>query len=276
MSEGFHQEIARCLFRESNDALFVFDPRDHRVVDANPVAQRMTGLLKDELCTKRIWQLFSGSETVGLTPLIEAYQSTGFFHSREGFSLYRSVGEPLPVNISVSRMHTRPEPLGLVVARDISERLQLVESLQESERRFRSVVESAQLLIWTMSAAGTISSVNPEFEFITNWTRDEWLNQSLSSLIHAEDFEVASRSFEEALLHGFAPPLEVRIATKFEGYIPLEMVSLARVAQGRASGVSVIARNISEKKKLQRVVSRVHDLVRAQGLDIDLNPLLDA
>ena len=41
-----HQEIARCLFRESNDALFVFDPRDQGVVDLNPAAMRLTGLTK--------------------------------------------------------------------------------------------------------------------------------------------------------------------------------------------------------------------------------------
>ena len=43
MDPAREQEIARCLFRESNDAFFIFDPDDHRVVDVNPAALRLTG-----------------------------------------------------------------------------------------------------------------------------------------------------------------------------------------------------------------------------------------
>lgn len=39
-------EIARSLFREANDAFFLFDPRTQLVVDLNPAAQRLTGLEK--------------------------------------------------------------------------------------------------------------------------------------------------------------------------------------------------------------------------------------
>ncbi len=46
MDADQHQEIARCLFRESNDALFLFDPDTHQVIDLNPVALRLTGFEK--------------------------------------------------------------------------------------------------------------------------------------------------------------------------------------------------------------------------------------
>ena len=38
----------------------------------------------------------------------------------EDFFLTRRAGEPVPVNVSVSRIHTKPDPLGLLVARDVS------------------------------------------------------------------------------------------------------------------------------------------------------------
>ena len=43
-------------------------------------------------------------------------------HSREESALVCQKGDPLPVNVSVSRIHTKPEALGLVMARDVSER----------------------------------------------------------------------------------------------------------------------------------------------------------
>lgn len=237
-------EIARCLFRESNDALFLFDPRDHRVVDVNPAALRLTGYTKEEACTLRVWQLFTSQESRGVLGLVEAYQKTGFFHSQEGFCLARQDGDLVPVNVSVSRIHTRPDPLGMVVARDISERIRALEELAESEKRFRSVVESARVIIWTLSGAGNITSANPEFEILTSWTRDEWLGRSYLDLHHPDDREKLKEQFDRALETGAAPFLVARLATRFEGYKRLELLSISRVVQGRTVGLCVIARDL--------------------------------
>src|SRR5687767_2786546 len=134
-----HEEIARCLFRESNDALFIFDPKDHRVLDANPAALRLTGFDKEATRALRLQDLFTGDEPGGLDRLVDAYRRTGFYHSREGYFLGRRSGAPIPVNVSVSRIHTAPEPLGLVVARDITERIRAQEALRESEARYRGL-----------------------------------------------------------------------------------------------------------------------------------------
>jgi PAS domain S-box-containing protein len=244
------QEIARCLFRESNDALFLFDPRDHRVIDVNPVALRLTGHTYESAGLLRIWQLFRGPQPRGLAALIEAYQKTGFFHSREGYWLHRQVGDDLPVNLSVSRIHTRPDPIGVVTARDISERIRAQEALAESEKRLRSVVESARVLIWTLSAAGHITSVNPEFEFLTGWSRDQWLGRLFLDLHHPDDQPALREQFERALESGVVPFLIARIETRFEGYKRLELLSVSRVSQGRTVGVCVIARDLDALAEL--------------------------
>ena len=43
MSPERQHEICRSLFRESNDAFFVFDPAVLWIVDLNPAALRLTG-----------------------------------------------------------------------------------------------------------------------------------------------------------------------------------------------------------------------------------------
>ena len=63
-----HQEIARCLFREVNDALLLFDPRDHRVVDVNPTALRLTGFERQGIMALRVWDLFSSRRPEELKP----------------------------------------------------------------------------------------------------------------------------------------------------------------------------------------------------------------
>src|SRR5947209_1291978 len=103
-------EIAHCLFRESNDALFVFDPRDGRVVDLNPAAQRLSGLTRKAALALQVQDLFTAAKPEDLRRLSAAFARTNHLHSSEDYSLVRRAGEPIPVNVSVSRIHTRPDP----------------------------------------------------------------------------------------------------------------------------------------------------------------------
>ena len=127
-----HLVFARSLFREANDAIFLFDPRTRGIVDLNPAARRMTGLEKDAACSLRLEDLFSGAGAGGLERLTQALDTTGFFHSREGYFLRRPGRGDLPVNLSVSRIHTEPEAVGLVVARDISEHKRAEDALKQA------------------------------------------------------------------------------------------------------------------------------------------------
>lgn len=56
-----HLVFARGLFREANDAFFLFDPRTRSIVDLNPAARRMTGLEKDAACSLRLEVKRSGA-----------------------------------------------------------------------------------------------------------------------------------------------------------------------------------------------------------------------
>jgi two-component system cell cycle sensor histidine kinase/response regulator CckA len=135
------EQVARCLFREANDAYFLFDLNDDSVLDANPAAQRLTGFESKVLRAMHVSELLPGADPAAWPQLLEALHRTTFFHSRDGYTLLRRSGTPLPVNISVSRIHAGPSPLGLLIARDVSERLRadeerrrLAEQLQETQR----------------------------------------------------------------------------------------------------------------------------------------------
>jgi PAS domain S-box-containing protein len=259
-----HEEIARCLFRESNDALFIFDPKDHRVLDANPAALRLTGFDKEATRALRLHDLFTGDEPGGLDGLVDAYRRTGFYHSREGYFLGRQSGAPIPVNVSVSRIHTAPEPLGLVVARDITERIRAQEALRESEARYRGLVETARVIIWAVSSEGSIESLNPAFEAITGWPRASWIGRHFAGLVHPEDLPLAGESFARALRGESLPPYEIRVRSATEAHVVLEVLSASRQTQGGRVNVSGIARDVTEQRRAEEVLRRAEALRRAK------------
>src|SRR5262249_13458047 len=135
-------ELAQTLFEEAGDSLYLFDPEDGLIIDVNPMAQRLTGYARHELLTMSVKSLFTSEAAGGMVRLFRAYQSTGLFHSQEGYRL-RCPGGTIPVNLPVTRIHAKPRPLGLITARDITERREAEEALRRSERYYRSLFENA-------------------------------------------------------------------------------------------------------------------------------------
>jgi PAS domain S-box-containing protein len=172
-------EIARSIFREASDAFFVFDPRDGTVVDVNPAGLRMSGFERREVLALRIQDLFT-AEGDGLHRLIDALQKTQYFHSREGYALTRKSGELVAINLSVSRIHTRPESLGLVVARDVSELRRAREGLEQFFRH-------SPALFAILGKDGRIRTTNPAWEESLGYDPDQLIGRLFADLIHPED-----------------------------------------------------------------------------------------
>lgn len=144
MTDSFWQEMGGTLFEEAGDALFLFDPDSEQVHDVNPMAQRLSGYSRRELLDLKITQIIRSDVDGGLQRMRQAFRRTGLFHSQEGFWLRNKGNIPwVPVNLTITRLHTKPKILGLITARDITERREVQLRLQESEQRYRTLFDTS-------------------------------------------------------------------------------------------------------------------------------------
>jgi PAS domain S-box-containing protein len=145
MSDRRHQEMARALFEEVNDAVFVFDPESEQITDVNPMAQRLSGHRRSDLLQMRITDLLSAPGEEGMSRLLESSRVTTLFHSQEGFRLRHRDGGEIEINVSVSRVHLRPSPQALLIVRDITDQRLVERALRVRNRHLEILNHVAQL-----------------------------------------------------------------------------------------------------------------------------------
>ena len=165
-----------------------------------------------------------------------------------------------------------------VVIRDITERKRAEEALRQSEERYRSLVYSARDAIFTLSPEGVITSLNPAFEAITGWKCEEWVGKSFTSIVHPDDQTLAVSNFKRMMAGELAPVHELRIRTKKDTFVSGEFTITPQRLRDRVVGMIGIARDITERKKLEenlRQAQKMESLgTLAGGIAHDFNNIL--
>ncbi len=131
------------------------------------------------------------------------------------------------------------------------DRTQREEVLRESEGQYKTLIEHARDVIYTVSLDTTITSLSPAFEKITGLSRSEWIGKKIEEILHPDDRPLALEMVER-LLDGKRPPIhEVRIRSKSSEYIPSEFNIAEQIKNGEVIGIIGIVRDISERKRVE-------------------------
>src|SRR5438309_9866900 len=105
-------------------------------------------------------------------------------------------------------------------------------ALRESEQRYRNLVDTARDVIYTLSLDGKVKSLNPVFETITGWLRDEWIGKEFSPLVHPDDLPRATTLLQVVLAGRVPPTFELRVRSKSGAYIPGEFTATPQTQEG--------------------------------------------
>ena len=133
------------------------------------------------------------------------------------------------------------------------------------DERYRHLVESAQDMIFTLDASGSVTSLNPAFETLTGWPCAEWIGESFSSLLHPEDVPLAMERLRCVLKGGAQTPFELRMRSKAGAYLAGEFTATPHRQDGGVIGVNGIARDVTARKQLEQK-ARQEDKLAALGV----------
>ena len=109
----------------------------------------------------------------------------------------------IPVEISARLYETDQTRYAISIARDITERKQAEEALQESEENYRKLVELAQEGIWVIDKEEKTSFVNPNMAKMLGYTPDEMKGLHIFEFMDDQGKIIAERNIDRRK-QGFA------------------------------------------------------------------------
>jgi PAS domain S-box-containing protein len=264
------EDLVQVLFKESNDALFLFDPDTGQLLDVNPMAQRLSGFQREELLQLRTTQLWRAEAENGIGQLQDAYQRTGIFHGKEGFLLRtKQEGVWIPVNLTITRLHVRPRTLGMITARDVREQREAYSKLKKVEAELRRVLSSVSDVLWSAKIDSTghwlYRYVSPVVEKITGQPPGHFLRgpDRWGAIVHPEDKPRWEQGIAR-LKSGLPSQEEYRVVRPDQSICWVrESVLVSRAADGHGLLLDGVITDITDRKSAEQELQKAMQAAEA-------------
>ena len=163
-----------------------------------------------------------------------------------------------------------------IVVKEVERRLKTEEALQESEKKYRHLVESIRDWVWSIDIEGRITFSNEAVKHILGYEVHELLGSSSFYLMHPEDQELSQRLFQQAVEQKRGWKNAVARMIHKDGSVRFFESSAQPIidAEGRLVGFTGIDRDITERKRaegaLRKSEERLKSIFRAAPIGIGL------
>jgi PAS domain S-box-containing protein len=145
------------------------------------------------------------------------------------------------------------------ITRDITERKKAEEALQKSERQYRTIVQTAPDVILSINSKGTVTTCNDAMTGFSGYSPGEIVGKHFSQLpfLVVKEIPRYLEIFASLLKRKIPKPIEVQYVHK-DGTLRWTEIHVGLLeGEGKISGIQVVGRDISERKREEEEKERL-------------------
>lgn len=269
----------RAIMENVPDAVLIVDMEAEGgglpIVDINKSALAMHGYKREELIGKDVSLLQFGKDkitTASLLPRAIAGEYLGPIY----FEHVRKDGSALPLEIHVNTVVLDGKKHAVAVERDISDRLAQIDALQQSEDKFRGLVENINDWAWEVDRGFVFTYSSPRVQGILGYRPEEVIGKSPFDLTSEREGNILRVEFGTIL--SLEKPFINRefICLHKAGHeVVLEASGTPVFGEGGAViGFRGVSRDITEKKvavdglkKLKNAIDNIAEMIAVTDRD---------
>jgi PAS domain S-box-containing protein len=243
----------RLLVDQSLDGIVVLDV-DARVVEANQRFAEMLGYTLEEVRELHTWDW---DKNFPPEKLLEMGREIGEKGLRLETKHTRKDGSVIDVDISISAAMFGDQKLIFCVCRDVTERKRMEEALRDSEEKLRKMFESVTDGISVIDLKGIITEVNQRMVEMHGFSsKDELRGKSAFDLVTPRDHKRIAANMKKTIKQEAIRRAECTLlradSSEFLGELS---TSVLKDASGNLVGHVTIARDITERKKMEEALN---------------------
>ncbi|MGC1563903.1 MAG: PAS domain S-box protein [Bradyrhizobium sp.] len=253
-------------------AIFMLDTDGH-IVSWNSGAARLKGYTSDEIIGRSFSIFYTPEDRANGLPewALSTARETGRF-SAEGWRVRKDGGRFWALVVIDAVRDETGELIGFAkVTRDITERQAAQESLLQSERRYRQLIEAVvDYAIFQLDPTGHVATWNPGAKHIKGYAPEEIIGKHFSAFYTEEDRNagVPLRALSEATEKGRFEAEGWRVRKDGTTFWASVVIDRIDDDKGNLVGFAKVTRDISEKKEAQDRLREVQaQLVASQKLE---------
>jgi PAS domain S-box-containing protein len=264
--------IYRRIIESIGDAIFMLDPRG-RVQTWTAGAAESHGYSASEIIGEHFSRFYTQEQVDSGRPASDLAQaaSSGRFED-EGWRV-RKDGSRFWANVVISAMRDDSgELIGFSnVTRDFTERRAHSNALQQTEQRFRTLIEGVQdYAIFMLDSSGCVTSWNTGAEKLKGYTADEIIGSHFSRFYPPDAIQRGwpDHELRMAEMDGRFEDEGWRIRKDGSRFWASVVITALRDNEGALIGFSKITRDLTERKQVERRLAESEEQLRllVQGI----------
>jgi PAS domain S-box-containing protein len=246
------EERYRRLFETANDGIVLLGKTEGKITHANPAIAEMLGYSHDELIGKEITDIGFPRDIGTIQEISRTLESDGIFHYKDAPVQTKS-GQVIYTDIYM----VDKARLVQCNVRDVTERKQMEEALQESEQRYRLLVEASNDLIWIFDLSGmNFTYCSKSVERLLGFSQESVNNFMLEDIYSPGTKKKVIAAFHK-ILKGDTDSEKVLIEAEHrrkDGRVVWMEISavMHRDNQGQPASFTGVSRDISERKQSEQ------------------------
>jgi PAS domain S-box-containing protein len=258
------EERYRFLVQNAPDLIWSIDERA-RLTFLSDAVERLTGLHPDELLGQHFGALVHDSSREVAELDWTAAMETGSQEVRGRLNLRHRDGSPVPAEfIAIATLDGEGKFAGANGSvRDMRDRDRLERDLRASEDRYRNLASSSPDMVFATDAEGRYTFLSDRASTMLGWDLEASLGRPFFEKV-APGWEAAAAASYQSVIDDPTTVHSVRMDfLDGDGAPrPLEINVLAKIEDGEIVGINGVARDISERLRLERELSQSEERFR--------------
>jgi PAS domain S-box-containing protein len=252
------EEKYRTILEDIEDGYYEVDIAGNLTFFNDPMC-RIIGYSRDEMIGMNNRQYMDKENAKKVYQAFNRVYTTGKHTKEFDWEVIRKDGTKRFIEASVSlKRNSEGEPIGFRgIVRDITERKQMEEALQESEEHFRALIENSSDAIAILNSDGTIRYESPSVERVLGYKPEELIGRDVLEFLHPDDVQSVANTFDASTKNPGQPAqMEVRFLHKDGSWRSMEGIGNNLLDDPKVNGIVVNYRDITERKRMEEALQQ--------------------